>query len=92
MGFRLHGENEDGEIWVEDVLRHSYASYWLAIHKNRAQLAENMGNSLTMFKKHYKQVVKNSDAKTFWKIVPGFDGKGTTVLLPRRGALRRLQI
>jgi len=26
-----------------DVLRHSYGSYWLVKHKNRAQLAENMG-------------------------------------------------
>ncbi len=70
MGYKILGENEDGEAWVEDVLRHSYASYWLAKHKDRSHLAENMGNSLKMIKQHYKRIVATSATEAFWKIAP----------------------
>jgi integrase len=71
LGYRAGGENATAQAWPQDVLRHSYGSYWLAKHKQRATLAENMGNSVEIIKKHYKRVVSNSAFKEFWAIKPG---------------------
>jgi integrase len=62
--------NPTSPAWIPDILRHSYGSYWLKKHGNRAQLAENMGNSLQIIKKHYKRPVKNSDTALYWAILP----------------------
>ncbi len=62
--------NADKPAWAQDICRHSYGSYWLASNGNRAQLAENMGNSIQIIKKHYKRVVSKADAKAYWSIVP----------------------
>jgi integrase len=70
LGYKIGKENEDGPTWVEDILRHSYASYWLPKYKNRGQLAEQMGNSIKTIKDHYKKVVKASDVDAFWSILP----------------------
>lgn len=60
-GFSVRGAS--GEAWSSDVLRHSYASYWLALHKNRPQLAEDMGNSVVMIKKHYRRLENRMDSE-----------------------------
>lgn len=70
LGYKLGDENKDGPTWVEDILRHSYASYWLPKYKHRGQLAEQMGNSIKTIKSHYKKVVKASDVDAFWNILP----------------------
>lgn len=74
-GYKVLGKNTNGERWVEDILRHSYASYWIAKFKDRAHLAENMGNSLKMIKQHYKRIVANSALETFWSITPNYASK-----------------
>jgi integrase len=70
LGYKLGDENKDGPTWVEDILRHSYASYWLPKYNHRGQLAEQMGNSIKTIKDHYKKVVKSSDVDAFWNILP----------------------
>jgi integrase len=70
MGYKLGNENEEGKAWVEDVLRHTYASYWLGKNKDRGHLAENMGTSLKMIKQHYKRIVAKSATEAFWQIGP----------------------
>jgi len=70
MGYKLCGKNETNEEWNEDTLRHTYASYWLGKYKQRGELAEHMGNSIEVIKKHYKKPVRNSDIAKFWEIVP----------------------
>jgi integrase len=70
LGYRLRKQNKDGPRWVSDILRHSYASYWLPIHRDRGRLAEQMGTSIKMIKDFYKATVKASDAAAFWNIVP----------------------
>jgi integrase len=62
--------DDDGNRWVKDVLRHCYGSYWLAVHKDRAHLAELMGTSLDMIKSHYKRAIPEAVAKEFWKLSP----------------------
>lgn len=53
-----------------DVMRHTYASYWLAVHKNRTELAELMGNSVQVIKKHYRRPILEATAKAFWALTP----------------------
>ena len=58
------------ERWTPDVMRHSFASYWMAKFKNLHALAEEMGNSPKVVIDHYKEGVPERDAKAFWKIEP----------------------
>jgi integrase len=54
--------------WTKDVLRHCYGSYWLAVHKDRAHLAELMGNSIAVIRRHYRRAIPEAIAKEFWSI------------------------
>lgn len=56
--------------WVMDVMRHSYASYWLAVHKNRAELAELMGNSVEIIRAHYRRPILSVMAEKYWSLTP----------------------
>jgi integrase len=69
-GYKLQKKNPDGPEWVEDVMRHSFASYWLPIHRLKPILAAEMGNSVKIIEKHYENLVLPSEAKKFWKILP----------------------
>lgn len=60
----------NGKIWGQDVMRHSFASYWLATHKNAPALAEIMGNIVPIIRKHYESTVLEGVAKAFWEILP----------------------
>ncbi len=65
-GYALRGE--EGREWPDDVLRHSYASYWLAINQDRARLAEQMGNSVEVIRSHYRRAIQPAVAKAFWAL------------------------
>jgi integrase len=67
-GFSVRGNK--GEPWPADVLRHSYASCWLAIYKNRAELAELMGNSPAIIGKHYRRPIPQAEAEEWFAIWP----------------------
>ena len=69
-GYKLQGKNPKGRKWEEDLTRHTFASYWLPIHKLRPVLAEEMGNSKKVIDRHYRQFVPPSEAEKFWKILP----------------------
>lgn len=56
--------------WPNDVLRHSFASYTLALTHNRAQLATMMGNSEDIIREHYKRHVSTEVANAFFAILP----------------------
>lgn len=56
----------DAEIeWKHDALRHSYASYKLALTHDMAALALEMGNSPAMIFRHYLDL-KHEDEATAW--------------------------
>jgi integrase len=61
--------------WPKDVLRHCYGSYWLAVHKDRPHLAELMGNSLAIIKRHYRRAIPLAVAQEFWTLSPPEPGK-----------------
>jgi len=54
--------------WHVDILRHCYGSYWLAVHRDRAHLAELMGNSLAVIKSHYRRAIPIEVAKEYWRL------------------------
>jgi integrase len=82
LGFKGQGQNPTAPEWPQDIMRHSYGSYWLAKFKQRAVLAEHMGNTVEMIKKHYKRVVSKADCAEYWRIVPGYDGKTMPLHVP----------
>ena len=55
-----------GAPWPADVLRHSFASYWLAVHQDRARLAEMMGNSVEVIARHYRRPVPKEVGEAFF--------------------------
>ena len=91
LGYRVAEQNPDASTWPQDVLRHSYGSYWLGKYKQRAVLAEHMGNSLQIIKKHYRQVVSKSATVEYWRITPTYDGQGEIVQQPSEEEGQRLR-
>jgi integrase len=63
------------EEWPDNALRHSFGSYHLAKFGNAAALALQMGNSVDVIFKHYRQLVKPAEAKRYWKIRPAAKSK-----------------
>jgi len=57
--------------WPKNALRHSFASYHLAEHKDAARTALEMGHSnQNLLFSNYRNVVKAPEAAAYWKIVP----------------------
>jgi integrase len=59
-----------GLDWKYNGCRHSFGSYRMADIKNVYQVAEEMGNSPAMVKKHYFQAVTKAEAARFWAVRP----------------------
>jgi len=76
----------DTHPWPNDVLRHCYGSYWLAVHKDRAHLAELMGNSLAMIKTHYRRAIPFGVAQEFWQLAPSRSEPGKIIPIARARA------
>jgi len=55
---------------VQDYMRHTAISMYLAKHKHEGEAASWAGNSPNVIHKHYKGLVKEADAKEYWKILP----------------------
>ena len=62
-------------VWKHNALRHSFISYRVADIQNVNQVALEAGNSPQMIFKHYRELVRPKDAKTWFSITPGKDGK-----------------
>jgi site-specific recombinase XerD len=60
-----------GVKWIQDGLRHSFASYWLPIHHDLDRLLHMMGHAdKATFSKHYDSGIPRSEAAKFWRIRP----------------------
>ena len=57
--------------WPHQGMRHSFCSYWLALHQdvNKLVLLSGHNNPDTMWR-HYHKGTKRSEAEKFWAIVP----------------------
>jgi integrase len=58
--------------WRQNAARHSYASYWLAVHKDLNALAMHLGHigGLEVLHTHYHRTVKLVEAGNYWNIRP----------------------
>lgn len=59
-----------GLKWKHNASRHSFGSYRMAEIKNAFHVAEEMGNTPAIVKKHYFQAVTKAEAAKFWAIRP----------------------
>ena len=52
-------------------MRHSFGSYYLALHEDAPRTALQMGHTRTdVLFNHYRDLVSREDAAAFWSIVP----------------------
>jgi len=65
MGCDLFGDN-----WPHDAARHTFASNYLATHTAEETIRQLGHGNYEMLFKHYRTLVKPSDAKAYWKIMP----------------------
>jgi len=66
--------------WPRNILRHSFGSYHLALHKNETLTAAEMGNSPAVIFQHYRALVIPEAAEKFWKLLPVNDGDADKVV------------
>ena len=59
-----------GLEWKQNGLRHSFGSYRMEQTKNEGQVALEMGNSPTVVKDHYFEIVDDRAAKAYWSLKP----------------------
>jgi len=59
-----------GVEWKPNGLRHSYASYRLALVRDAARVADELGNSAAMVFRHYRALVTPGQAEKWFKISP----------------------
>ena len=59
-----------GFKWKNNALRHSYATYRMAVTGDAARTSLEMGNSPNIVFKHYRQLVTKEKAEAFWNISP----------------------
>jgi integrase len=56
--------------WPQDAMRHSFASYHLALHHSEGRTALEMGTSPQMLFQHYRELVTAQAAEAFFGIMP----------------------
>lgn len=57
--------------WPHDATRHSFASYHLAMHRDAAATAHELGHhDQQMLFAHYRELVTQEAAEAYWKIKP----------------------
>ena len=59
-----------GIEWPRNVLRHSFISYRIAIVKSAEQVALEAGNSPSIIFKHYRELVTEDVAESWFSILP----------------------
>ncbi len=59
-----------GVKWKQNALRHSAASYMFALSNDAGRVAGFLGNSESIMHKHYRELVKPSDAVKWFEVKP----------------------
>lgn len=72
--------------WKHNGLRHAFISYRLAIIKDVGQVSLEAGNSPGMVFKHYRQLVRESEAHDWFSITPAKKDGADVLPMPAFGA------
>jgi integrase len=59
-----------GVPWKHNALRHSFASYHLALHGDAGKTATIMGHSVRMLEREYKDLKSPADAAAWFNVMP----------------------
>jgi len=57
-------------VWTQDVLRHSFGTYYYNLTRDLNQVSHDMGNSNEVCKSHYVREVKKEWTGKFWGLRP----------------------
>lgn len=63
-------QKQSSPLWIHDILRHSCATAWLAKNSDIFKLAEMLGNSPDVIRRHYKGLMTAKEADAYWSIYP----------------------
>lgn len=80
----LYLARKSGVPWKHNGLRHSFISYRLALIKDVGQVSLEAGNSPQMIFKHYRQLVRESEANQWFAIVPPKQAGADIIPMPAR--------
>ncbi len=69
-GILDHFQRKFRSLWIANGLRHSAATYYLALTKNSYLTAEQMGHAVDVLKKHYNGLAREKDAIRYFEILP----------------------
>lgn len=72
-GILTHFQSTFKDTWIHNGLRHSAATYYLALTKNAYLTAEQMGHAVDVLKKHYNGLAREKDAIRYFEIYPESD-------------------
>jgi hypothetical protein len=59
----------DGE-WIQDGLRHGFATYYKNLKNSIALVSDYMGNSPDVVKRHYARTIPAAECQAFWALTP----------------------
>lgn len=68
--FQDRGGQLELKAWPQDVLRHTAASHWLALRRDAAAVALELGTSVEILMRHYRELVPDAQAAAFWAVLP----------------------
>jgi integrase len=57
--------------WIQDGLRHGFATYFKNLKKDIALVSDYMGNSPDVVKRHYARTIPAEEYQAFWGLTPG---------------------
>ena len=71
--------------WPQDLLRHTFASYALALHGDAGKVATAMGNSSAILLRHYHEPVTQADCAFFWAlpVIPSLTNAALPAMVAR---------
>ena len=70
LAYRERQVREAMPKWIQDGLRHSFATYFRNLKKDINLTSETMGNSPHMVKKHYARTIEWDKVQQFWAMTP----------------------
>ena len=59
-----------GLAWTQDVLRHSFGTYYYNLTHDINQVSHDMGNGIGVCKSHYVREVRKDWTTKFWGLRP----------------------
>jgi integrase len=68
--YKIGKKSKNKKLWNPDVLRHTFASYHLAVNENMEQLSLMLGNTVNVLRKYYIRPILKETGDAFFKILP----------------------